>query len=177
MKALFISAEGFDDAELLFPYYRFLEEGMTADIASMRKKTPIEGKHGYKATVTKTLAEINPDDYDILVLPGGYAPEAVRKDPRALELARDFFAKNKPVAAICHGVQTLISAGLMKGRRATGAQAVVDELNAAGASCEYREVVVDGNLVTSRRPSDLPAFMREIMKMARKTDPELKKAA
>jgi protease I len=113
MKALIISADTFEDSELLVPYYRFLEEGIAADIASM-KKQPIKGKRGYEVEVTKTLADVRPADYDILVLPGGKAPEAVRKEPAAVEIARDFFSKGKPVAAICHGPQTLITAGLLK---------------------------------------------------------------
>ena len=164
MKALFLSADAYEDSELLVPYYRLLEEGLVVDIASM-KKQPIKGKHGYEVEVTKTLAEVKPEDYDILVLPGGKAPEAVRKDPKAVEIARDFFKKGKPVAAICHGPQTLITAGLLRGRHATCYRTVVDELRASGAIYEDKEVVVDGNLVTSRQPSDLPAFMREMMKM------------
>ncbi len=174
MKALFISSDRYEDSELLVPYYRFLEEGIEVDIASM-KKGPIKGKHGYEVDVTRTLAQVSPDDYDILVLPGGKAPEAVRKEPKAVEIARDIFMKGKPVAAICHGPQTLITAGLLKGRRATCYRTVVDELKAAGAIYEDKEVVVDGNLVTSRQPSDLPAFMRETMKLIRKRT--MKKAA
>ncbi len=166
MKALLISADRFEDSELLVPYYRFLEEGFKVDIASV-KKEPIKGKHGYEIPVTKTLEEVRSEDYDILVLPGGMAPEAVRKETKAIEIARDFFTKGKPVAAICHGPQTLITAGLLKGRRATCYRTVVDELKAAGAIYEDKEVVVDGNLVTSRQPSDLPAFLRETMKMIR----------
>ena len=166
MKALFISADMYEDTELLLPFYRLLEEGINVDIASM-KKGRIKGKHGYEVDVTKTLAQVTPNDYDILVLPGGKAPEAVRKEQRAVEIARDFFTKGKPVAAICHGPQTLITAGLLKGRHATCYRTVADELKASGAIYEDREVVVDGNLVTSRQPSDLPAFMRETMKMIR----------
>jgi protease I len=114
--------------------------------------------------VDKTFDDINPDDYEILVLPGGAAPALVRKEPKALDIARSFFARNKPVAAICHGPQILISAGLLKGRHATCYKSVVDELKEAGALYEDMDVVVDANLVTSRQPSDLPAFMREIMK-------------
>ena len=163
MKALFISANRYEDSELLVPYYRFLEEGFEVDIMSM-KKGLIKGKHGYEVEVTKTLAEVRPEDYGILVLPGGHAPEDVRKVQKAVEIARDFFLKGKPVAAICHGPQILITAGLLKGRHATCYRTVVEELKAAGAIYEDKEVVVDGNLVTSRRPSDLPAFMRETMK-------------
>jgi protease I len=164
MKALFISADRYEDSELLFPYYRLREEGVDVDIAS-KNKGLIKGKHGYEVEVTKTLSEVRLEDYDILVLPGGKAPDEVRKEPKALEIARDFFLKDKPIAAICHGPQTLISARLLKGRHATCYRTVVDELKASGAIYEDKEVVVDGNLVTSRQPSDLPAFMREIIKI------------
>jgi len=166
MKALIISANGYEDSELLVPYYRFLEEGIETDIASMTKG-PIKGKHGYEVEVVKTLADIAPDDYDILLLPGGRAPGVVRKERTAVEIAKDFFTKGKPVAAICHGPQILITAGLLKGRRATCYRTVADELKASGALYEDKPVIVDGNLVTSRQPSDLPAFMREVMKMVR----------
>ena len=163
MKVLIVSADNFEDTELLVPYYRFREEGIHVDIASMNKGK-IRGKHGYEAIVDKTLKEIDPDEYDLLFLPGGRAPEAVRREKEALEIARHFFKTNKPVSAICHGPQTLISAGLLKGRHATCYKSVAQEMREAGALYEDREVVVDGNLVTSRRPSDLPAFLRETMK-------------
>lgn len=176
MKALMISADNFEDSELLVPYYRLQEEGIAVDVASM-KKGKITGKRGYEVEVAKTLAEVRPDDYDILILPGGKAPAAVRREEWALEIAKDFFRKNKPVAAICHGPQTLITAGLLKGRRATCYRTVAPELQAAGAIYENKEVVVDGNLVTSRQPSDLPAFMRETLKMLRERVPARPKAA
>lgn len=163
MKALIISADNFEDTELLVPYYRLKEEGIDVDIASVRKGK-IKGKHGYEVEANKSLKEIKPDDYDILILPGGKAPETIRKEREALDIARHFFERNKPVAAICHGPQTLISAGLLKGRYATCYGTVAEELKASGAIYEDKEVVVDGNLVTSRQPSDLPAFLREIMK-------------
>lgn len=163
MKALMISADNFEDLELLVPYYRLKEAGVVVDVASMKREA-IRGKHNYEVTVDKTLEEIDPDEYDLLVLPGGKAPEKVRREAKALEIARSFFEHNKPVAAICHGPQTLISAGLMKGRRATCYQSVAPEMKDAGALYEDKEVVVDGNLVTSRKPSDLPSFMRETMK-------------
>jgi len=111
---------------------------------------------------------VDPDDYDILILPGGKAPETIRKDNNALAIAKDFFHKNKPVSAVCHGPQTLISAGLLKDRHATCYKSVAKEMKDAGALYEDKEVVVDGYLVTSRQPSDLPAFMRETMKILRK---------
>lgn len=166
MKALIISADHFEDSELLVPYYRLMEEGITVDVAAADRGS-IRGKHGYEVAVDKSFGEVRPEDYRLLVLPGGQAPAAVRKESVALEICRAFFAHNKPVAAICHGPQTLISAGLLKGRRATCYRSVAEELKAAGALYEDREVVVDGNLVTSRQPADLPAFMRETMKKLR----------
>jgi protease I len=166
MKALILSADHFEDSELLVPYYRLKEEGVEVVVASLSRGI-ITGKHGYEVAVDKTLDEVNPDDYAILLLPGGAAPAVVREEPMALEIARNFFAGNKPVAAICHGPQILISAGLLKGRRATCYKAVADELKEAGALYEDREVVVDANLITSRQPADLPAFMREMMKQLR----------
>ncbi|HXX58329.1 MAG TPA: type 1 glutamine amidotransferase domain-containing protein [Thermodesulfovibrionales bacterium] len=166
MKALMLSADNFEDTELLVPYYRLKEEGIDVDVASL-KKGRIKGKHGYDVDVTKTFREVDTDDYDILVLPGGKAPEAVRREGEAIRIAKDFFRKNKPVSAICHGPQTLISAGLLKGRHATCYRSVAPEMKEAGALYEDKEVVVDGNLVTSREPSDLPAFLRETMKKLR----------
>ena len=163
MNALIISADNFEDSELLVPYYRLKEAGIEATVASANRSV-ITGKHGYEVPVDITLQEVNSDDYAILVLPGGAAPAEVRKESTALDITRDFFVKNKPVAAICHGPQILISAGLLKGRRATCYLSVADELKEVGAIYEDREVVVDGNLVTSRQPPDLPAFMRETMK-------------
>jgi protease I len=167
MKALIISADNFEDSELLFPYYRLKEEGIAVDVATPAGGT-IRGKHGYEMKAERKIADIDPDRYDLLVLPGGKAPETVRLEPAALGVCKRFFEKDKPVAAICHGPQTLISAGLLKGRRATCYRSVADEMKAAGAIYEDREVVVDGNLVTSRQPSDLPAFMREMMRLLRR---------
>lgn len=163
MKALILSADNFEDSELLVPYYRLQEADVEVVVASLRRGA-ITGKHGYEVAVDKTFDEVNPDDYAILILPGGAAPAVVRQEPMALEIARNFFAGNKPVAAICHGPQILISAGLLQGRRATCYKSVADELKEAGALYEDRELVVDANLITSRIPADLPAFMREIMK-------------
>jgi protease I len=160
MKALIISADNFEDSELLVPLYRLKEEGVVVDIASM-KKGKITGKHNYEVEVNKELNEVNADEYDVLILPGGKAPETIRREKKAVEVAKQFFEKNKPVSAICHGAQTLITAGLLKGRHATCYKSVAGEMKDGGADYEDKEVIVDGNLVTSRQPSDLPAFMRE----------------
>ncbi|MBI2354241.1 MAG: type 1 glutamine amidotransferase [Deltaproteobacteria bacterium] len=164
MKALILSADNFEDSELLVPLYRLQEAGYEVEVAAGRHGT-IHGKHGYEVRVGKSFTEVDPADYGVLILPGGKAPAAIRDDPQAQEIARHFFACDKPVGAICHGPQTLISAGLLEGRRATCYRTVAKELEAAGALYEDREVVVDGQLVTSRQPEDLPAFMRELMRL------------
>jgi protease I len=166
MKALIISADNFEDTELLVPFYRLREEGLVVEIASIKPGT-IRGKHGYEVEASLNLRGVNPDDYSLLVLPGGRAPERLRIEKEALDIARHFFREKKPVSAICHGPQILVSAGLMKGRRATCYRSVAGELRNAGALYEDREVVVDGNLVTSRQPGDLPAFMKETVKKIR----------
>ncbi|HLF12492.1 MAG TPA: type 1 glutamine amidotransferase domain-containing protein [Gammaproteobacteria bacterium] len=166
MKIVIISADRFEDTELLVPFYRFQEEGMTVDVASLRRG-PIRGKHGYEAWANLAVGEVQTDDYDALLLPGGQSPETLRESARVLEIVRDFFSSGKPVFAICHGPQILISAGVLRGRSATCYKTVAEELEQAGAQYRDAEVVVDDNLVTSRQPSDLPAFLREAMKKLR----------
>ena len=110
------------------------------------------------------MREIAPKDYDLLLIPGGKAPETLRRDEHALKIARAFFKADKPVAAICHGPQVLVSARLLEGRRATCYPAVAQELKDAGALYEDSPVVVDGKLITSRNPGDLPVFVSEVMR-------------
>lgn len=164
MRALIISADHFEDSELLFPFYRLQEEGLAVDIASIARGK-IHGKHGYEVDVDKGLRDVDQNEYDILVLPGGKAPATLRKESAAVGIAQAFMRSNKPVAAICHGPQILISAGVLVGRRATCYHSVAEELQASGALYEDKEVVVDGKLVTSRQPADLPAFMREMVRL------------
>ncbi len=173
-RAIILTANRFEDMELFFPYFRLLEEGIQLDVAEP-KKQKLTGENGYVfENVDLTFSEVNPDDYDLLVLPGGTpegAPTTVRKNRNAQNVAKAFFAANKPVAAICHGPYTLISADVIKGRHLTGYwhDGVPEEITAAGGHYEDKEVVVDGNLVTSRWPADLPAFMRETMKMIKRS--------
>lgn len=166
MKALIVSADLFEDTELLVPRYRLLEEDIDVDTASV-KTGSITGKHGYQATVDLALDEVDPSAYGLLILPGGKAPAQLRENERLLDIVRHFFSTNKPVAAICHGPQILVSADVLTGRKATCYKTVAGELRDAGAEYLDQEVVVDGNLVTSRIPDDLPAFCREIMRKCR----------
>jgi len=138
------------------------EEGIAIHVASM-KKGPITGKHGYQIDADIAFKDVIPANYDILVISGGRGPEKMRLNKDALEIVKYFFKENKPVAAICHGPQVLISAGVMKGRKATCWPGIRDDIIAAGALYEDKEVVIDGNLVSSRSPSDLYAFGREMI--------------
>jgi protease I len=163
MRALFITANGFEDLELFCPLYRLLEAGVEADVAAS-VIGPLRGKHGYEVRAGKTFSQARSSDYDLLILPGGLAPQTVRKDELALKLVREYHSQDKPLAAICHGPQILISAGLVAGRKMTAYYKVQPELAAAGAQVLDEPVVVEGRLITSRVLSDLPYFCREIMK-------------
>jgi protease I len=171
IKALIITADKFEDMELFFQYFRLLEEGVEVDVAAP-KKGQIEGEHGYGFEIKKTFDEVNPELYDLLLIPGGSptgAPAVVRKDTRAQVIAKSFFNSNKPVCSICHGPWLLASSDVVKGRHLTGFwyDGVPEDIKKAGGIYEDKEVVVDGNLVTSRYPGDLPAFMRETMQLVR----------
>jgi len=172
-KALIITADQFEDMEVMYPLFRLNEAGWKVDLAAP-KVEEINGEFGY-GTLMPTIAidKVDPDNYDLLVIPGGSpdgAPTTIRNNSKAKEIAHSFFAKNKPVASVCHGPWTLADAGVIKGRRLTSYwhDGVPESVKKAGGIWEDKEVVVDGNLVTSRWPADLPAFMREVMKMVSK---------
>ncbi len=167
MNALMLSADQFEDTELLCPLYRLLEEGVEVDVASTEKGT-ITGKHGYSTEVHLAFEDVKPEKYDVLVLPGGKGPETVRQNQAAVKTVKYFMENDKPVASICHGVQTMISAGVVEGRKGTAWRGIQDDLRAAGAKVLDEEVVVDGNWLSSRQPSDLPAFNRELIKKIKK---------
>jgi protease I len=173
-RAVILTADKFEDMEVFFPMFRLLEQGWLADIAAPDRKE-LTGEHGYVLQPGTTIAEIDPDAYDLLLIPGGSphgAPATVRRIRQAQDITRSFFEKNKPVAAICHGPWTLVSAGVVKGRHLTSFwyDGVPDEIKNAGGIWEDKEVVADGNLVTSRYPPDLPAFLREVMKLVAKVE-------
>jgi protease I len=173
-KAVVLTADKFEDMEVFFPVFRLLEHGWQVDIAAPFMKE-ISGEHGYVLMPDKIIEEINPDEYNLLIIPGGFpagAPATVRKIKKSQEITQSFFEKNKPVASICHGPWTLVSAGVVKGRHLTSFwhDGVPEEIKKAGGIWEDKEVVVDGNLVTSRWPMDLPAFMRELMKMIKQVE-------
>lgn len=166
MKVLMVSADGFEDSELLVPLAHLRKAGCDVDIASFARGA-IRGKHGRAAHANLAFNEVEPRAYAAVILPGGTAPAALRRDPIVLELVREFFGAGVPVAAVCHGPQILVSAGLLKERTATCYPAMAAELIAAGAHYRDQPVVVDGNLISSRRPADLPVFMRQLLEQLR----------
>jgi protease I len=164
MKALILAENDFEDLELFYPYYRLQEEDVSVYIASSQKE--LKGKRGYPLKADLKYEEVNPEEFDILVIPGGKSPERVRLQERAVDITKYFFEKNKPVAIICHGVQVLISAGVVKGRKIACWYGVKDDLIAAGG--EFVDgVAVDGNLVSARHPGDLAKWMSEFIKLLR----------
>ncbi len=168
MRILMITGDQAEDIEVLYPYYRLREEGFSVDVASIERR-PIRGKVGYQINVDLSVKETDPSRYIGLVLPGGRAPERLRLDKDVLDIVRFFFSNDMPVAAICHGPQILISAGVIRGRRLTGYPGIRDDIANAGAVYVDEPVVVDGNLVTSRVPSDMPPWMREYVGLLKKS--------
>ncbi len=172
-KAVILTADQFEDMEVMYPLFRLQEEGWRVDVAAP-KIEEIHGEFGYGALMPDmTIAEVDPDKYDLLVVPGGSpdgAPSVVRKIKKAHEITKSFFSKNKPVASICHGPWTLADADVIKGRELTSYwhDGVPESVKEAGGKWIDKEVVVDRNLVTSRWPADLPAFMREVIKLVNK---------
>ncbi|MBM3189256.1 MAG: type 1 glutamine amidotransferase [Chloroflexi bacterium] len=153
----------YEDPELWYPYYRLLEEGATVTLVGPEAKT-YESKHGYPVRAEVAASQVSARDFDGVVVPGGFAPDRLRRYPAILNLVRGVFEKGGVVAAICHAGWVPISAGILKGKRATCVSAIKDDMINAGATYVDEAVVVDGNLVTSRTPADLPAFLPAIIK-------------
>ncbi|MCD6591660.1 MAG: type 1 glutamine amidotransferase [Thaumarchaeota archaeon] len=177
-----IVANEFEDVELLYPFIRLSEEGAEIIIIAVRaglhprpavENKPITGRFGTpiplevfregERYVVKNLGEVRAEDLDALIIPGGFSPDALRIREDVLNFVKEMHAKNKIIAAICHGPQVLISAGLVKGRRCTSYEAVRDDLINAGAEFVDEPAVRDGNLITARVPDDLPEFCQLII--------------
>jgi protease I len=152
----------YEDLELWYPVHRFREAGAKVTIVG-GGASGYSSKHGYPVTPDATAEKVNSADFDAVIIPGGYAPDRMRRHKAMVDLVREVFGRGKVVAAICHGGWMLVSADVLRGRKATCFFAIKDDLVNAGALYEDREVVRDGNLVTSRKPEDLPAFCRTII--------------
>ncbi|HEY3280227.1 MAG TPA: type 1 glutamine amidotransferase domain-containing protein [Gemmatimonadales bacterium] len=161
-RVLFFAGPLYEDLELWYPKIRLEEEGATTTVAGIGEKT-YQGKRGYPITVDANVDQIEAGPFDGLVIPGGFAPDQLRRFDKVLKLTRDIHQAGKPVAFICHAGWVPISAKILKGRRATSVRAIKDDLENAGVIWEDSPVVVDGNLISSRTPADLPQFSKALI--------------
>jgi len=163
-KVVIITGPGFEDLEVIFPYYRLLEEGFHVDIATSNN-LKVKGKQGYHFEPTIVFEKLNVGDYDAVLIPGGLeAPDRVRQVELILKFVKDMYKTGKVVSSICHGPWVLISAGIMKGIRSTCYPGMKDDLINSGAHYKKEAVVVDGNIITSDHPRSLGQWMKETIK-------------
>ena len=162
MKIAILVEDFYNELELWYPYYRLLEEGAEVKLVGPAAKV-YESKHELPAKADLAAAEAKADDFQGIIVPGGYAPDKLRRYPKILDLVREVFENGGIVASICHGPWVLISTNILKGKKTTGFNSIKDDLVNAGAIYLDKEVVVDNNLITSRTPQDLPAFLPAII--------------
>ncbi|MFO8089047.1 MAG: type 1 glutamine amidotransferase domain-containing protein [Desulfatiglandaceae bacterium] len=155
-----VLADFFEDSEYTVPVESFKNAGHRIVVVGLEAGETVRGKKdGTPATVEKSFQEVSAADFDALLIPGGYSPDKLRVDEQAVNFVRDFMKAGKPVFSICHGPQILITADVLRGRKITGWKSIKQDIKNAGAEFVDSEVVVDGNLVSSRQPSDLAAFV------------------
>ncbi len=159
--ALFV-ASLYEDVELWYPYYRLKEAGLEVTVVGPEAERYLS-KHGLPAQAERAIGEVKPGDFDALVIPGGYSPDHMRRNPLMVQFVKRLVEEGKPVAAICHAPWMLASAEVVRGRTVTSFHSIRDDLVHAGAEWVDREVVRDGVLITSRSPDDLPAFCRTLL--------------
>src|SRR5690349_12830992 len=170
-KRIAILAENmYQEMELWVPYYRLREEGADVKVIGAGGAKSYTSKHGYPVNVDAQAEQVKAVEFDAVIVPGGYAPDMMRRHSAMVALVREAAQQGKVVAAICHAGWMLVSAGILKGRKATSFFSIKDDLIAAGCDWKDAEVVVDGNLITSRNPNDLPAFCREIVRSLAKAE-------
>ena len=162
-KILLLAADLFEDMELLYPLYRLREEDVVVTVAGLNDH-PVMGKKGHGPVSVDTVVDgLAAQDFDGLVIPGGYAPDKLRRSPAVLGLVRDFDEAGKPIAFICHAGWVPISAKILKGRRATSVAAIRDDMINAGTDWVDDATVVDGNLISARTPDDLGPWMKALL--------------
>jgi protease I len=161
----------FEDSEFRIPYDRLKEAGYQVDIIGVKAGEVVAGYKGKeKAKIDKSIDEVRPEDYVALLIPGGFSPDILRRDQRFIEFVRRFDAQKRPIAAVCHGPQLLLSARLVRGRTMTAWDTVRGDLEQAGANVKDEPVVIDGNWITSRKPEDLEAFSQALIETLRKQE-------
>ena len=158
-----LAEDNYQELELWYPLLRMREAGAEVTVVGMPGVQEYHSKLGYPVKVDAAADEVSADDFDAVIVPGGYAPDRMRRHQPMLDLVRTVFERGGVIATICHAAWVPISAGIMRGKRATCLSAIKDDLINAGTTYVDAEVVQDGNLVTSRTPSDLPAFCRTII--------------
>lgn len=154
----------FDEQELIYPYYK-LQELYQVDLLGTEKNTLYKGKSGLEIKSDLSTREVKAEDYDGLVIPGGFSPDYMRRSSHTINLVRDLDSKKKPIAAICHGPWVIVSACKVEGLNMTSYPSIKDDLINAGANYLDREVVIDENIITSRSPKDLVFFMKAFIEM------------
>jgi protease I len=159
-----LTADLYQEMEVWYPLLRFREDGAETVAVGAEAGKTYASKKGYPVVADESIKEVSARDFDAVVIPGGWAPDALRQDPHMVNFVREMDKAGKIIAAICHAGWLLCSANIVRGRRATCFKAIKDDMIHAGAQYVDEEVVVDGNLITSRMPTDLPAFCREIAK-------------
>ncbi len=162
-KIIVLVEEMFNVFEFWYPYYRLKEAGAEVVVVGSGSAEEYTGKPGTKVKADVSADQISAAEFDGIIIPGGYAPDQMRRYPSMVQLVKDLFEAQKVVGAICHAGWMLASAKIIKDRTLTSFFAIKDDLIHAGANWVDQEVVVDGNLITSRKPDDLPAFMRTII--------------
>lgn len=158
----------YQEMEVWYPVYRLKEAGCEVVMVGPEAGKSYPSKLGYPAVADASAKDVSADKFHAIVVPGGFAPDYIRRSEAMLKLVRDMFSQGKPVAAICHGPWVLCSTTALKGKTATCFYAIKDDVTNAGATYVDKEVVVDGNVITSRKPDDLPAFVVALMEMMRK---------
>lgn len=164
-RVLSLVSGDFEDLELWYPALRLREEGCRVDFASEKGSETCHGKYGVPCTSDLSFDEVDPKDYDGLLVPGGWAPDKLRRFPKVLDIVREMNAADKAIGEICHAGWVLISADILRGRTVTSTPGIKDDMRNAGAVWVDEASVVDGNLVSGRRPPDLPAYMRDFIRV------------
>jgi deglycase len=167
MRVACILTDLYEDPEFDEPFQALRDAGHEVTVVGLKSGQQVKGKQGKSsASVDLSFADVTPDQFDALLIPGGYSPDKLRAHPEPISFVRGFFEADKPVLAICHGPQILISADVLEGRKLTAWKTIQDDLRRLRTNVEVldQEVVVDGNLVTSRQPADIPAFNRESLR-------------
>jgi len=164
-KILMFVGDVYEDLELWYPKLRLIEAGGQVVVAGDEAGKQYAGKNGYPCVSDAAIVDMNSDDFSGLVVPGGFMPDRLRRDPKVLQLVREFDEAGKLVAAVCHGGWIPISAGVYRGVQVTGSPGIKDDLINAGAIWQDKSVVVDRHFVSSRKPDDLPCFCKGILEV------------